>query len=82
MKFLLLVMVAVCLPACGSGSGGGSTTPPGNNEWAWMSGSNVDNQTGTYGIQGNISMRHYTELFHNPAFTTIFRNSILGTARR
>ena len=29
----------------------------------------------------HIFMRYHTELFHNPAFTTIFRNSILGVAR-
>ena len=29
----------------------------------------------------HIFMRYHTELFHNPAFTTIFRNSILGAAR-
>lgn len=47
---LALLVVGVCLSACG---GGGSTPPPNNpNEWAWVSGANTGNQKGTYGTLG------------------------------
>jgi len=46
---LTLVMILVGLSGCGTSSPG----PQG--EWTWVGGSNIENQTGVYGIQGTPS---------------------------
>ncbi|MFZ0393492.1 MAG: kelch repeat-containing protein [Terracidiphilus sp.] len=61
-KSIILITGAtlvIGLTACGGGNGnsgggaGGQTSPLG--EWAWMTGSNINNQDGVYGIQGTPS---------------------------
>lgn len=50
--FLLTGVVLLCFSGCGSNSSGSPPPPPVHNEWAWWSGSNTVNPSGSYGIQG------------------------------
>ena len=51
----VLLLLALLLAACGGGGGGGGGAGGGvnsNNLWTWVSGSNTNDQGGTYGAQG------------------------------
>src|ERR1035438_2698983 len=53
---MLVAMIAVFFSACGSGNSGSPAPPPSSaNEWTWVNGANIANQSGTYGTLGTAA---------------------------
>lgn len=48
----LVILALICITACGGGSYRKGSSSGASGEWAWMSGSNFANQTGSYGTLG------------------------------